>query len=57
MSIIQSKVNTRAEDFVARQESMQTAVSDLREKVSVIEQGGGPSYQERHTARGKLLPR
>ncbi len=57
MSIIQSKVNTRAEDFVARQESMQTAVTDLREKVSVIEQGGGPDYQERHTARGKLLPR
>ena len=57
MSIIQSKVNTRAEDFIARQASMRTAVTDLREKVSVIEQGGGASYQERHTARGKLLPR
>lgn len=57
MSIIQSKVNTRAEDFVSREKSMQTAVSDLRDKVSTIEQGGGPSYQERHTARGKLLPR
>ncbi|RVU32314.1 MULTISPECIES: carboxyl transferase domain-containing protein [Neptunomonas] len=57
MSVIQSKVNTRAEDYLARQELMEQAVKDLREKVGVIEQGGGPSYQERHTSRGKLLPR
>ena len=36
---------------------MADAVADLREKVATIQQGGGPSYQERHIARGKLLPR
>lgn len=57
MSIIQSKINARAEDYQARHEMMATAVADLQDKVGQIEQGGGAAYQERHTARGKLLPR
>jgi len=57
MTILQSKVNPRSEEFQANQESMAKAVADLRDKVTTIQQGGGPSYQERHIARGKLLPR
>ena len=57
MTILQSKINPRSEEFQANQESMAQAVADLRDKVSTIQQGGGPSYQERHIARGKLLPR
>lgn len=57
MTILQSKVNPRSEEFQANQESMAKAVADLRDKVATIQQGGGPSYQERHIARGKLLPR
>ena len=57
MTILQSKINPRSEEFQANQESMAKAVSDLRDKVATIQQGGGPSYQERHIARGKLLPR
>ena len=57
MTILQSKINPRSEEFQAKQASMAEAVADLREKVSTIQQGGGPSYQERHIARGKLLPR
>ena len=57
MTILQSKVNPRSEEFQANQASMAKAVADLRDKVTTIQQGGGPSYQERHIARGKLLPR
>ena len=57
MTVLQSKVNPRSEEFQANQESMAKAVADLRDKVTTIQQGGGPSYQERHIARGKLLPR
>ena len=57
MTILQSKINPRSEEFQANQESMAKAVADLRDKVATIQQGGGPSYQERHIARGKLLPR
>ncbi|WP_409525902.1 carboxyl transferase domain-containing protein [Nitrincola sp. MINF-07-Sa-05] len=57
MTILQSKINTRSDEFRANHESMASAVADLRDKVATIEQGGGPSYQERHLARGKLLPR
>ena len=57
MTILQSKINSRSEEFQAKHQSMANAVADLREKVATIQQGGGPSYQERHIARGKLLPR
>lgn len=57
MTVIHSAINPRAEDFIARNKLMTTAVQNLREKVKLIEQGGGATYQERHTARGKLLPR
>jgi len=57
MTILQSKINPRSEEFQANQASMAEVVADLRDKVSTIQQGGGPSYQERHIARGKLLPR
>ena len=57
MTILQSKINPRSEEFQANQESMARAVADLRDKVATIQQGGGPDYQKRHTDRGKLLPR
>lgn len=36
---------------------MDTLVADLRSTVQGIKQGGGQRARERHTARGKLLPR
>ena len=44
MTILQSKVNPRSEEFQANQASMAKAVADLRDKVTTIQQGGGPSY-------------
>src|SRR5690606_11107224 len=57
MTILQSKINPRSDEFQANHQAMQQAVADLREKVETIHQGGGPVYQKRHTERGKLLPR
>lgn len=57
MPILQSKVNKRADEFIQNDASMTDAVNDLRKKVTLIEQGGGVKYQERHLSRGKLLPR
>jgi 3-methylcrotonyl-CoA carboxylase beta subunit len=36
---------------------MESLVADLKDKVAVIEQGGGDKARARHTERGKLLPR
>ena len=55
MTVLNSKVNARSDEFRANYDSMAEAVADLRDKVSTIEQGGGAKYQERHLARGKLL--
>ena len=55
--IIQSSINTRSDDFEANRQHMQSLVDDLREKVAQISIGGGEKYQQRHTERGKLLPR
>jgi len=57
MTILQSKINPRSDEFQANHQAMAAAVTDLREKVETIHQGGGPEYQKRHTERGKLLPR
>jgi 3-methylcrotonyl-CoA carboxylase beta subunit len=57
MSVIQSRINTRDPDFIANREDMQAQVDDLRKVVDQIRQGGGARAQERHTSRGKLLPR
>lgn len=57
MPILQSKIQVRSAEFLSNAESMSKVVADLHEKIATIIQGGGPSYQERHLARGKLLPR
>jgi len=57
MGILKSKVNPRDAAFAENREHMQSQVDDLRAKVEVIKQGGGEKYQQRHKARGKLLPR
>ncbi|MBV8537964.1 MAG: methylcrotonoyl-CoA carboxylase [Alphaproteobacteria bacterium] len=36
---------------------MRSLVADLREKLATIKQGGGQAARDKHTGRGKLLPR
>ena len=57
MTIIESKLNTRSEDFKTNAAAMQKIVDDLREKIATIAQGGGEDARKKHVARGKLLPR
>jgi 3-methylcrotonyl-CoA carboxylase beta subunit len=55
--IIQSKINTKTDDFAQNRDHMLTQVNDLKQKVSEIMLGGGETSRERHLSRGKLLPR
>jgi len=57
MAVLQSAINTRDDSFEKNRRHMQTQVDDLRRVFADIREGGGPKAQERHTARGKLLPR
>ncbi|EKE84886.1 carboxyl transferase domain-containing protein [Idiomarina xiamenensis] len=57
MTVLSSKVNVKDSNFQQNDAAMRDLLKDLREKVAQISQGGGPKYQERHLARGKLLPR
>ena len=57
MALLDSRINTRDDSFDKNREHMEAQVDDLRQRVDVIHQGGGEKAQERHTSRGKLLPR
>jgi 3-methylcrotonyl-CoA carboxylase beta subunit len=57
MAVIQSKINSRSEEFQANRQGMAGLVADLRARVEQVKLGGGETARERHAARGKLLPR
>ena len=57
MTAIRSDLSLRSAEFAANAAAMGALVSDLREKVAEVFQGGGAVARERHVARGKLLPR
>src|SRR5690606_18201501 len=57
MTVIKSKITTRSDDFKANAAAMSSLVSDLRQQVQAVKQGGGQPARERHLKRGKLLPR
>ncbi|MCR9106566.1 MAG: methylcrotonoyl-CoA carboxylase [Gammaproteobacteria bacterium] len=57
MSVLKSRINTRDSAFAENRDAMQAQVDDLRQLAQTISQGGGEQAQQRHTARGKLLPR
>ena len=57
MSCIRSNLDPRSAEFDASARAMDALVADLREKVELVKQGGGEAAREKHTARGKLLPR
>ncbi len=57
MTILDTKLNSRADDFKANATAMQALVDDLQAKVQKIGLGGGDDARDKHTARGKLLPR
>ncbi|WP_199101329.1 carboxyl transferase domain-containing protein [Aquitalea sp. ASV11] len=57
MPVIESKLSPRAPDFQANADKMRALVDDLKQKVATAALGGGDKARDKHTARGKLLPR
>src|SRR5262245_56164737 len=57
MPVIQTSVDTASAAFAANAAAMRTLVDDLKAKIAVIALGGPARARERHTERGKLLPR
>ncbi len=57
MPALPSTLDTRSAEFAANQSSMRGLVDDLSALAGRITQGGGQIARDRHTARGKLLPR
>ncbi len=57
MTRLTSAIDPASPEFTANKASMENLISDLRERVAKIELGGGDKARERHTSRGKLLPR
>lgn len=57
MAILHTQINPRSAEFAANGAAMLEQVQALRGLLAHIAQGGGPKAQERHTSRGKLLPR
>ncbi len=50
-------MDTKSPEFQANAEAMRALVADLNTVAAGIRVGGGAAARERHTARGKLLPR
>ncbi len=57
MTVLKSQINTRSPEFQANAQAMRALVADLRAKAAQVALGGGKSARDKHTARGKLLPR
>src|SRR5437773_944126 len=57
MPILETRLDSRDATFGANRAALAALVADLKARVAEIEQGGGAKARERHTARGKLLPR
>jgi 3-methylcrotonyl-CoA carboxylase beta subunit len=57
MTIFDSRLNCRSDDFLVNVAAMQALVDDLYAKVATMALGGGEEARKKHLARGKLLPR
>src|SRR5215469_11984650 len=57
MTVLPTSVDPRSDVFKANAAAMRELVEDLRRKVAVVAEGGGPAARRRHVGRGKLLPR
>lgn len=57
MTILKSDINTEHSDFKHAAKAMEKRVAELNTLLAHIKEGGGEKLQEKHKARGKLLPR
>ena len=57
MSLLSSNLSPKSAAFAANRKAMLEALSHVETAAQAAMAGGGKSAQERHTSRGKLLPR
>ena len=55
--VLDTKLSSDAEDFRANAAHNQALAEELRTQVARAARGGSDASRDRHTARGKLLPR
>src|SRR5687767_11735493 len=55
--VLRSRVDPRSELFAKNREANLASLAKLGEALAKAREGGGPKYNERHLAAGKLLPR
>ena len=54
MQVLESIINKHSATFKANQERMRRLVADVRARIAVAREGGGPKYVQRHREQGKL---
>ena len=54
MDVLQTHINAADAAFKTNRDRMQQLVSQLRDRLTVVRQGGGPKYLQRHRDQGKL---
>ncbi|GAC1583633.1 MAG: propionyl-CoA carboxylase [Candidatus Velthaea sp.] len=57
MSVLDSRIDEKSEEFARNAEAMSALVDDLRSQFARVRGGGGPVAVERHRKRGKLTAR
>ncbi len=57
MPVIRSQIDPRSGEFSRNADTLRAAVSELRAQMANAAEGGGAKARDKHTARGKLLPR
>jgi len=57
MQQIQSKITTKSQDYKDNYENSKQLLTQLKERIELVKQGGPESARKRHLDRGKLLTR
>jgi len=57
MPVIKTKIDPNSETYRVNHAAMRTLVEDLKSQAAKIAEGGGQAARDKHTGRGKLLPR
>ncbi|HEX7128544.1 MAG TPA: carboxyl transferase domain-containing protein [Rhodanobacteraceae bacterium] len=57
MPVLETRIDPRSAEFRANAERLQALVADLNAQLERAAAGGGEKARDKHTARGKLLPR
>ena len=57
MAILESKIQTKSDEFKANDAHQRKLVSDLNEHLEKVAEGGGSKARDLHESRGKLFVR